>query len=87
MCKYLCYLTISLNDQLHITPESAAINHSESAYGALSYLKLLSPQEFSGPCLHRSSHYGRAGLSGHDGVASCHQSVFILNTLAAEEEQ
>lgn len=38
MCKYLCYLTISLNDQLHITPKTAAINQSESANVALSYL-------------------------------------------------
>lgn len=32
-------LTISLNDQLHITPKSEAINQSASAFGAVSYLK------------------------------------------------
>lgn len=39
MQKYPCYLTISLNDQLHITLNSAAINQSMSAFVALSYLK------------------------------------------------
>lgn len=49
MCKYLSYLTLSLNDQLHITPRSAAINQSESAYVALSYLKLLPPRNSQVP--------------------------------------
>lgn len=54
MCKYLCYLTISLNDQLHITPTSAAINQSESAKVALSYLDPPPPRNSQVPaCIGR----------------------------------
>lgn len=41
--KYHSYLAISLNDQLHITPKTAAINQSEFAFVALSYLRSLIP--------------------------------------------
>ena len=38
--KYLCYLAISLNDQLHITPKAAAINQR---FVVLSYLTFVNP--------------------------------------------
>lgn len=41
--NHRCYLAISLNDQLHITPKTAAINQSEFAFVVLSYLRSLIP--------------------------------------------
>lgn len=43
----LCYLSISLNDELHITPKTAAINQSNFAFVPLSYLSSLIPSTWN----------------------------------------